>query len=124
MKQKLGFAEGVLKGMAQQNTGGSKVFDWDKCAEILKEKKATENKSTVYAGLAEDWSWTADTIMSEGVPLGDDDIFAYLASSWATPILDIDGEEIECWTYLDENTRFRADSTWDEKSLEILNNNN
>lgn len=46
----------------------------------------------------EDWNNTSGLIFAKGNYY---DGYVYGASSWATPIVDVDGEEIECWT----NTR-------------------
>ena len=92
--------------------GNGKVFDWDKAAKIIKERKP----ETASAGLAEDWFWTGGTIYKNGRPVKS---ATYLASSWATPVLLIDGEEIDCYQPKwyqgwDEDTK------WPESALKIL----
>lgn len=44
----------------------------------------------------EDWNNTSGVIYEIGKYRDDD--YVYGQSCWATPILDVDGEEIECWT--------------------------
>jgi hypothetical protein len=67
------------------------VFDWEKAAELIAERKPTK----VSAGLAGDWEWTGGEIWEDGKPVTDS--YTYLASTWATPELDIDGEIVECY---------------------------
>ncbi len=67
------------------------VFDWDKAARIIKEKNAT----AASAGLSGDWEYTGGEIFTDGKPNTDERTF--LASTWATPELEIDGEVIECY---------------------------
>ena len=91
-----------------------KVFDWDKAAKIIKERKP----ETAMAGLAEDWFWTGRTIYKNSRPVKEN--CAFLASQWATPVLRIDNDEIECYQprwccSWNEYTK------WPESALEILN---
>ena len=72
-----------------------RVFDWDKAARILRERNAT----FADAGLEGDWEYTGGAIPKNGDPVPAEETYTYLASTWATPILDIDGEEIACWRY-------------------------
>jgi len=65
-----------------------KVFDWVKAARIIKER-AAKNAS---AGLAGDWEWTGGEIFSNGAPVPQDDTYVYLASTWATTELVVDGK--------------------------------
>ena len=58
-------------------------------------------------------------IFDDGRPVKDD--YTFLASTWATPTLEIDGdEEIECYIMSNE-TRWGSDTKWPNSSLEILN---
>jgi len=91
-----------------------KVFDWNKASKIIKERKL----KTAYAGMSEDWFWTGTLIYENGKPVKDN--CTYLASSWATPVLRFDGEEIVCYQPRgyhgwNENTR------WPKSALKILN---
>lgn len=93
--------------------GNEKVFDWDKAAKIIKE----EQPKLVYAGLAEDWEWTGGLIYKNGKPVKNE--YTYLASRWATPVLILDGEEIECYQP-DGYHGWDADTKWPESALKIL----
>lgn len=90
-----------------------KVFDWDKAARILRERRP----ASASAGLSSDLEWTAGTIFANGAPVTDD--YTFLASTWATPVLVIDDEEITCFVMVstvawDEKTK------WPESALKIL----
>lgn len=63
------------------------VFDWDKAARRIKEK----NTKCASAGLSEDWCHTGGCIWDDGI-VPEEDTYVYLASTWATPELDL-GEE-------------------------------
>lgn len=103
----------------KENKNKFKTFDWDKAAQIIKEKLKTNPNLLAEAGLQEDWEYTGGTIFEDGKP--DSDSYTYLSSNWAIPTLIVDNEEIPCYTE-DENTRFTEKSKWDEISLKILNN--
>ena len=60
-----------------------KVFDWDKAAQIIKEK----NPEYAEAGLFEDLEYTCGLIYKNEKPVYDS--YTYLASTWATPVLKI-----------------------------------
>ncbi|GFN32501.1 hypothetical protein [Paenibacillus xylaniclasticus] len=77
------------------------VFDWDKAARLIKER----NANSVSAGLSGDWEWTGGIIFKDGKP--NYNSYTYLASTWATPELEIDGEYFDC--YLME-----SETSWDE----------
>ena len=70
-----------------------KVFDWVTAAKIIKERKP----EVASAGLSQDWEWTGGDIFRDGKPIPADDTHTYLASIWATPELDVDGEIIDCY---------------------------
>lgn len=92
------------------------VFDWDKAAEIIKETGA-KNAS---AGLSSDLEWTEDDILTDGKPTNKDDSHPYLASTWAIPVLIIDGEEITCFLEQGETDGWDADTFWPESAIKIL----
>lgn len=96
----------------EQSRGNqSKVFDWDKAAEIIKDK-GIKNAS---AGLSGDWEYTGGEILVDGkIP---DDSYTYLSSTWATPELKIDGLLVDCWKYTDD---WNAGTFWPESAKEIL----
>lgn len=47
------------------------------------------------AGLGGDWEWTGGTIYGNGKP--DKKSYTYLASTWATPEIELDGESFDCY---------------------------
>lgn len=69
-----------------------KYMDWQKAQKIIDENP----NSVIYAGLMEDWNYTSGLIFANGEYYNG---YVFGASCWATPIVDVDGEEIECWTY-------------------------
>lgn len=94
-----------------------KVFDWDKAAQIIAERKP----ETASAGLRGDWEWTGGTIFYDGHPITDrDETYTYLASTWATPELEIEGQKIACYRMQDETPGWDSDTLWPESALEIL----
>lgn len=94
-----------------------KVFDWVKAAQIIKDRKPKE----AIAGLSEDWGWTAGPIFSDGKPVTDGG--AYLASTWATPVLVLDdGMEIPCYKMQSETPDWDADTKWPASARSILSN--
>lgn len=123
-KSKLSFAEGFLginaaEAASKGNT--QKAFDWDKAAQIIREKLKTHPDLKAEAGLQEDWDYTGGIIFEDGKPTNRN--YTYLSSNWAKPtlILEWDGEEqeeIEC--SCEQNERFNSDTKWDKVSLAIL----
>lgn len=102
--------------MGQANRGRElKVFDWIKAATILKERGATSAE----AGLAGDLEWTGGTILENGKPLSKDDTYCYLASTWATPVLLIDDEEIDCYKMQSETPGWDSGTIWPPEALAI-----
>lgn len=89
-----------------------RVFDWDKAARLIVE----HNPKIVRAGLRGDWGWTGGTIWA-GEP--DMDSYTYLASDWAIPEIDLDGELTECWRDKEESG-WDASTKWPESALAIL----
>ena len=67
-------------------------MDWERAKELIKQNP----NSVIYAGLKEDWNNTSGLIFAKGNYYNG---YVFGCSTWATPILDIDGMEIECWTY-------------------------
>lgn len=90
------------------------VFDWIKAAKLIKEK----NPSFARAGLSGDWEWTGGTIFSSGKTVTND--YTYLASTWATPELDLDGEKINCFVMQSECS-WDESTKWPQEALDILN---
>lgn len=91
----------------------SMAFDWDKAAQLIKERNATRAS----AGLSGDWEYTGGTIFENGKPVLDS--YTYLASTWATPELEIDGETIDCWRYASD-CGFDSGTKWPASALAIL----
>jgi hypothetical protein len=101
--------------MSKMNRGKElKVFDWDKAARLLRQHNAT-NAS---AGLSGDWEWTGGEILRDGEPVTDS--YTYLASTWATPELDIDGVTFDCYTMQSKTANWDAGTKWPESALAIL----
>lgn len=99
-----------------------RAFDWDKAAEIIKERFAVHPDLVAEAGLQGDWDYTGGEIFRDGKPTNDD--YTYLSSHWATPTLilswdDEEQEEVPCWVP-QTHSRFTSKTKWDEQSLAIL----
>lgn len=95
MKGYTDFSIGFMgaEAIATKPIGATKYMDWNKVKEVVEKNP----NAVIYAGLMEDWNNTSGLIFAKG-KYYDGDCF-YGCSSWATPIIDINGEEIECWTY-------------------------
>lgn len=109
----------MMMGMANQGKP-LKVFDWNKAAELIAKNKP--NRAS--AGLAGDWEYTGGSIYCDGKPVNKDDTYVYLASTWATPELSLDGEIVDCYIMQDEVPeewgKDYADIYWPESALKIL----
>jgi len=92
------------------------VFDWAKAARIIKERCPC----IAEAGLRGDWEWTGGTIWRDGAPVSEADTYTYLASTWAVPELDVDGNIIECYM-MEDTTDWDAKTYWPPEALNILN---
>lgn len=123
-KSELTFMEGFTSSrsdIAEKKGNIIKAFNWDKAAEIIKNRLKDYPNLIAEAGLQGDWRFTGGIIFKEGKPIIDS--YTYLSSNWATPTLILswnnkEQEEIEC--SIKESERFHCDSKWDYKSLEIL----
>ena len=101
--------------MGEMNRGRQlMVFDWDKAALLIRERKA----DYAAAGLSQDWEWTGGTIFMDGKPHTES--YTYLASTWAQPELQIDGESIPCFRMQSETPGWDSDTKWPESALAIL----
>lgn len=110
-----GFFDLTAITYGQVNRGKEmKVFDWDKAAKLIRERKP----KIAEAGLENDWAYTGGVIFEDGKPVTDSNTF--LSSTWATPILELDGEEIECYV-MESKTTFNEDTKWPDSALKILN---
>jgi hypothetical protein len=90
------------------------VFDWIKAAKLIKERKPIKAS----AGLEDDWGWTGGLIYLRGKIIKD--YYTYLASSWATPQLDLDRELIDCYVMQSEQPSWGCDTKWPKEALEML----
>ena len=94
----------------------SMVFDWDKAAQIIKEEKVKDAS----AGLAGDWGYTGGKIFENGLPVPEDETYVFLASTWATPQLRIDGKLIDCFKMESETENWDEETYWPESAKKIL----
>ena len=102
--------------MGQANRGKTRmVFDWDKAARLIKENNAT----TASAGLHSDWEYTGGEILVDGKP--DLESYTYLASTWATSELKINGEVFNCFKMEPETPGWDENTKWPQSALDILN---
>jgi hypothetical protein len=114
-------------GMAQASRGQElKVFDWHKAAAIIKEKieeRARMGQTiniTAEAGLASDYEWTLGPIYQNGKRTPERGT-TYLVSTWAIPMLIIDGDEEQaCYKMKSETPGWDAETWWPESAVEIL----
>lgn len=93
------------------------VFDWEKAAWLIKERKPKRAS----AGLRGDWEWTGDDIYENGAPVPSDNTYTFLASTWATPELDLDGEIVDCYKMESEVPGWGSDTYWPPEALAIIN---
>jgi hypothetical protein len=90
------------------------VFDWEKAAKLIKQK----GEKNASAGLRNDWEWTGGMIFTNGKPDMDD--YTYLASTWAIPELEINGEIFECYKMQSDRPGWDSDTKWPKTALRIL----
>lgn len=111
---------GMQRAIDAQNAGKlPKVFDWHKAARLIAERKP----SIVYAGLAEDWEYTLGVIFRNGSIVTSDLSTMHLFSVWATPVIEIDGEVLECYIeHTKENNpeEWDADTVWPDSAKNVL----
>jgi hypothetical protein len=96
------------------------VFDWDRAARRIRETNAAEAS----AGLSSDWEYTGGPIYRNGAPVPADDTYTYLASTWATPEVDLDGELEDCWRYAHDTPGWGASTYWPESAAAVLQTDN
>lgn len=105
--------------MGQANHGKEKmIFDWDKAARLIRERKP----ECASAGLRGDWEWTGGTIYEDGRPVKDD--YTFLASTWAVPELNMDGDIMECFRMKHEVPGWDSKTKWPKSALDILSTEN
>jgi hypothetical protein len=102
-----------MMGMANRGNP-MMVFDWIKAAKMIKEAKP----NVASAGLSSDWEWTGGTIYTaDGIP---EDHYTYLASTWATPEINLDGDIHDCFIMEDERPDWDSDTWWPQEAIDIL----
>lgn len=94
----------------------SRVFDWDKAAKIIRDSGAI----SASAGLDEDWWWTAGDIYTDGLPRLGDQSGPYLASTRATPVLEIGGERVACFRMASDVPEWDQSTNWPQSAIDIL----
>ena len=102
--------------VATKPIGKMKYFNWNKAIDIIKEHLDADEISI---GLLEDWNNTSGIVYEtkmDGRRVFYPNEYTYTQSTWATPIIDIDGEEIECWTYNKEEAE--GDLAWLVKEIQ------
>lgn len=105
------------KGEAARRLGATeKVFDWEKAAKLIK----SFNPKEARAGLSRDWEWTGGPIFRDGKPVPASDTYTFLASVWATPELDLDGDIIDCWRPIEDMPGWDAHTYWPPEALAII----
>lgn len=109
----MNFFTAIVKGTL--NAGRElMILDWDKAAKLIKDK----NPKRVMAGLRGDWEYTGGIIYENSEAIIDN--YTYLASTWATPQLDLDGHIVDCYKMQSEAPDWDAETKWPKSALEIL----
>lgn len=93
------------------------VFDWNRAAQIIRDRSAREAS----AGLSNDWEWTGGPILADGNPVPQDQTYVFLASTWATPELEVDGERMDCYVMESATPGWTSGTYWPDSAREILN---
>lgn len=91
--------------------GNGKMLDFDKALELIKKHRFNET----YIGLAEDWLYTSGKVEADGRVTYDweHEGPVCLASRWATPVVVIGEEVIECWKEDDGTVdAFNSEEKW------------
>ena len=100
--------------MGEANRGKeTMVFDWDKAARLIAQRKPR----IAMAGLRGNWVFTGGVIYEDGVQVTK--VYPFLASSWAVPELDMDGETVECYKMEAETPKWDAHTKWPKSAVEI-----
>ena len=105
-----------------------KVGEWIPCSERLPEAKGFYMDTLHAFAMGEanrhrelkvfDWDRTGGAIYANGEPVIDS--YTFLASTWATPVIDLDGEIIPCYKMQQEVPDWSSDTKWPQSSLNIL----
>ena len=73
---------GIQAKIARENGDPQMKFDWDKAAEIIKERFSNHPDLIAEAGLQRDWNYTGGAIFKDGKPTNDE--YTYLSSNFLT----------------------------------------
>lgn len=86
---------------AREEGATPRRFDWDKAKKIVEEKKL---QNADY-GFEENWFWTAEPLVENGIMVTQEEEEPPLGSRWATPVIKWeDGEvlcTVECWKWVE-----------------------
>jgi len=111
MDSRLAFANGEMYRNKE-----SMVFDWEKAAELIKEHQP----KLARAGLRDDWEYTGGSIWKDGSPVDEESTYVFLASTWAVPEIELDGEVQECYKMENEVPEWGAETFWPEEARKII----
>jgi len=89
------------------------VFDWHRAAELIAQRKPR----VAAAGLRGDWEWTGGDIWRNGEPAPAEQTYVYLASTWAVPEINLDGECIACYVMQSQSPGWDSGTYWPESAL-------
>ena len=92
------------------------VFDWHRAAALIAERKPR----CAAAGLRGDWEYTGGDIWCDGEPVPAEQTYVYLASTWAVPEIDLDGECIACYVMQSQSPGWDAGTYWPESALAMV----
>lgn len=103
------------RGQANQGKE-SMVFDWFRAVELINQYQP----KLAEAGLKDDFEYTGGDIFTNGEIVDQDDTYTYLASTWATPQLVLDGEVFDCYKMQSEVPDWGSDTYWPEEAKTLL----
>lgn len=92
------------------------VFDWNKAALLIRERRP----SVARAGLRSDWEYTGGDIYRDGAPVPAAYTYVYLASTWAVPELDLDGDVVDCFLMEPDASGWGARTYWPDSAVAML----
>lgn len=100
--------------MARARGAPLMVFDWHKAARLIAERKP----AVASAGLEGDWSYTGGDIYRDGAAVRDE--YTYLASVWAEPEIELDGEREPCWILSKDSPGWDSGTKWPDSAVALL----
>ena len=94
------------------------VFDWHEAARRIAAAQAV----AASAGLSGDWECTGGDILKDSKPVPRTQTYVYLASTWATPELDIGNGPEPCFIMKSDSPfgEWDAETYWPQSALDIL----